>query len=73
MKNLHLSAAALKALEAFNNLRPAAASGYNVRTSSGLAAACTTFTGAFRAIRRLPQGEQNNAYIYDDDGNCLYR
>ena len=80
MKLFHLSPAAQKALDAWNASRPAAvtaqaapAAPYNLRTVSGLAAACATFTGAIRAIHCLPPKERDTARIYDDDGYCLYR
>ena len=73
MKMFNLSAAAQKALEAFNNRPAATAPCYNVQTSSGFTAAAETFTGAFRAIRFLPSREQSTARIYDEDGYCLYR
>lgn len=73
MKMFNLSAAAQKALEAFNNRPAAPAPCYNVQTSSGFTAAAETFTGAFRAIRFLPSREQSTARIYDEEGYCLYR
>ena len=73
MKLLNISPAALKALEAFNNLQAVPAPSFVLRTSSGFAADCATFTGAFRALHRLPAREQQSAYIFDEDGACLYR
>lgn len=76
MKLFHLAPAAQKALEGWNASRPAAASSaqsFNLCTVSGLAAACATFTGAYKAIRCLPAQERETARIYDEDGYCLYR
>lgn len=73
MKMFNLSAAAQKALEAFNNRPAVTAPTYTVRTASGFSAVAETFTGAFRAIRFRPSQDQGTARIYDEDGYCMYR
>ena len=73
MKLFNLSPAAARAFEGWDAARPAAEESFNLCTASGLAAACATFTGAFKAIRRLPSREQETARIYDENGYCLYR
>lgn len=76
MKHFRISRAAEKATEKWNSGRAASTSSvssFNLCTSSGFAAACKTFTGAYKAIRFLPVQEQKTARIYDEDGYCLYR
>lgn len=73
MKRITISPAALEALEAFINGRPAPDPYFNVNTRAGLATAAETFTGAFRAIRNLSAQERSTARIYDENGYCLYR
>ena len=76
MKLLKLSPAARKALKAWEAGKAAAVApspSYSLCTASGLAAACATFTGAYRAIRCLPAQERETARIYDEDGYCMYR
>ena len=72
-KLLTIAPAALQALQSWQAGKPAPAPSFSLCTSSGLAAACDTFTGAFRALRFLPSGERETARIFDDDGYCLYR
>lgn len=46
---------------------------FMVQTREGFAADAATFTGAFRAIRRLPAEKRETARVYDENGYCMYR
>ena len=75
MRIFTLTAAAERAIAAV--LAPAPrripSPSFTVRAASGAALDAATVTGAFRAIRQLPQRDRENVRIYDDDGYCLYR
>lgn len=75
-KMIILSSAAAKTFAAWGSSKPAAhvaVQSYTARTSSGFSAVRDTFTGAFEALRFLPENDRETARIYDDDGYCLYR
>ena len=72
-ERISIRASALKALEAYMNPQRKPATAFAVRTGTGSSSFAATDTGAFRVLGRLPERERENAMIYDDDGNLLYR
>lgn len=74
MRIFDIAPAALAALSGTaSRPAPAVAPFFMVQTREGHAADAATFTGALRAIRRLPAESRENALVYDENGYCLYR
>lgn len=75
MRIFGLAPAALAAMtgEGKRTTGPSADPFFMVNTRDGFAADAATFTGALRAIRRLPSNARESAAVYDENGYCLYR